>query len=231
MAARKLTHLDERGRARMVDVSAKAVTVREAVAEGFIIVGAETLAAISAGTVPKGEVLNTARVAGILAAKRTGELIPLCHPLGVESVEVNFEMPGKTPRGGRCADSHRSAGEDQREDRRGDGGSSGRERGGADDLRHVQGDRQGDGHRAGSADREDRGEIGLSCQISRATGRDRRLTQIPADERPAKPRGPELVHLGTARPNPCRLSSRRLGLRRIGFSEGVRHSLAANGRA
>ena len=77
----------------MVDVGEKPVTAREAIAEGFIVVGAQTLNAIAAGRVPKGEVLGTARIAGIMAAKRCGELIPLCHPLPVESVEVNFELP------------------------------------------------------------------------------------------------------------------------------------------
>ena len=89
----KLTHLDEAGRAQMVDVGGKPVTAREAVAEGFIVVQPATLRAITAGTVPKGEVLNTARIAGILAAKRCGALIPLCHPLGIESVTVNFDLP------------------------------------------------------------------------------------------------------------------------------------------
>ena len=78
----------------MVDVGDKPVTRREAVAEGFIVLRAGTVRAITAGRVPKGEVLNTARVAGILAAKRCGELIPMCHPLAIESVEVRFEMPG-----------------------------------------------------------------------------------------------------------------------------------------
>jgi cyclic pyranopterin phosphate synthase len=89
----KLTHLDETGRAQMVDVGGKPVTAREAVAEGFIVVQPATLRAITAGAVPKGEVLNTARIAGILAAKRCGELIPLCHPLPVESVGVSFDLP------------------------------------------------------------------------------------------------------------------------------------------
>jgi cyclic pyranopterin monophosphate synthase len=88
----KLTHLDEHGQARMVDVSDKPITVREAVAEGFIKLQPETLAAITAGNVPKGEVLNTARVGATLAAKRTGEIIPMCHPLAVESVTVNFDL-------------------------------------------------------------------------------------------------------------------------------------------
>ncbi|HEY2588235.1 MAG TPA: cyclic pyranopterin monophosphate synthase MoaC [Tepidisphaeraceae bacterium] len=92
-----LTHLDAEGRARMVDVGQKPVTAREAVAEGFITLQAATLRAIAEGTVPKGEVLNTARIAGILAAKRCGELIPLCHPLPVESVEVHFDVPELEP--------------------------------------------------------------------------------------------------------------------------------------
>jgi cyclic pyranopterin phosphate synthase len=77
----------------MVDVGHKPITRREAVAEGFITLQPDTVRAITAGKVPKGEVLNTARIAGILAAKRCGELIPLCHPLPIESVEVNFDLP------------------------------------------------------------------------------------------------------------------------------------------
>jgi cyclic pyranopterin phosphate synthase len=92
-APTKLTHLDETGKAKMVDVGGKPVTAREAVAEGFISVQPATLRAITAGKVPKGEVLNTARIAGIMAAKRCGELIPLCHPLPIESVGVDFELP------------------------------------------------------------------------------------------------------------------------------------------
>ncbi len=75
----------------MVDVGDKPVTARSATAEGFITLQPSTLAAITAGSVPKGEVLSTARIAGILAAKRCGELIPLCHPLPIESVTVDFE--------------------------------------------------------------------------------------------------------------------------------------------
>jgi len=89
----KLTHLDDQGQAQMVDVSAKPVTLREAVAEGYIVMAADTARAIAAGAVPKGEVLNTARVAGIMAAKRTGELIPMCHPLPLEHVQIDLQMP------------------------------------------------------------------------------------------------------------------------------------------
>jgi cyclic pyranopterin phosphate synthase len=86
----KLTHLDDEGAARMVDVSGKPATARRAVASGVISMNPEALAAIRAGNAPKGDVLGTARVAGIMAAKRTGELIPLCHPLGLEAVSVDF---------------------------------------------------------------------------------------------------------------------------------------------
>jgi cyclic pyranopterin monophosphate synthase len=77
----------------MVDVGPKPITRRRAVAEGYITLQPSTLRAIADETVPKGEVLGTARVAGIMAAKRTGELIPLCHPLAVESIEVDFDLP------------------------------------------------------------------------------------------------------------------------------------------
>src|SRR6478752_9480006 len=97
MAKKKLSHLDAAGRAKMVDVSSKAVTARRAVAEGFVLLLPETLRAIAEERVPKGEVLGVARVAGIMAAKRTGELIPLCHPLPVESVEVDFDLPSFEP--------------------------------------------------------------------------------------------------------------------------------------
>jgi cyclic pyranopterin phosphate synthase len=92
-----LTHLDSQGHAHMVDVGQKPITAREANAEGFITLQADTLRAIANDSVPKGEVLNTARIAGILAAKRCGELIPLCHPLPVESVEVHFDVPELEP--------------------------------------------------------------------------------------------------------------------------------------
>lgn len=86
----KLTHLDSEGAARMVDVGGKPATARRAVASGRITMSAEALAAIRAGNAPKGDVLSAARIAGIMAAKRTGELIPLCHPLGLEAVNIDF---------------------------------------------------------------------------------------------------------------------------------------------
>ncbi|MFM5949865.1 MAG: cyclic pyranopterin monophosphate synthase MoaC [Novosphingobium sp.] len=87
-----LTHLDDAGNAAMVDVSAKPATLREAVAEGRITMSAEALVAIRDGAVKKGDVLATARIAGIMAAKKTSELIPLCHPLMLSKVAVDFEF-------------------------------------------------------------------------------------------------------------------------------------------
>jgi cyclic pyranopterin phosphate synthase len=86
----KLTHLDSDGAARMVDLGAKPETARRAVASGRITMSAEALAAIREGNAPKGDVLGTARLAGIMAAKRTGELIPLCHPLALDAVNIDF---------------------------------------------------------------------------------------------------------------------------------------------
>jgi len=86
----KLTHLDDAGAAHMVDVSAKAVTKREATAAGHIAMSAEALAAIRDGALAKGDALAVARIAGIMAAKRTSELVPLCHPLPISSVSVDF---------------------------------------------------------------------------------------------------------------------------------------------
>lgn len=87
-----LTHLGDDGSARMVDVSAKAVTAREAVAAGHIAMSGEAAAAIAQGLVKKGDVLAVARVAGIMAAKRTADLIPLCHPIALTSVTIDFSL-------------------------------------------------------------------------------------------------------------------------------------------
>ncbi len=87
-----LTHLNHAGEARMVDVSAKAVTARTAVAEGFIAVAPDALAAIEAGRVAKGDVIAVARVAGIMAAKATAGLIPLCHPLPLSGVDLDLAL-------------------------------------------------------------------------------------------------------------------------------------------
>jgi cyclic pyranopterin phosphate synthase len=87
-----LTHLDASGAARMVDVSDKEITHRRATAHAFVRMAPETAAAVAAGDAPKGDVLATARIAGIQAAKQTGTLIPLCHPLGLDHVDVRAEV-------------------------------------------------------------------------------------------------------------------------------------------
>ncbi len=91
-----LTHLDEQGRARMVDVGSKPETAREAVARCRVLMAPETAEKLLAGALPKGDALAVARVAGIMAAKKTAELIPLCHPLALASVEVGFAAGGDT---------------------------------------------------------------------------------------------------------------------------------------
>lgn len=94
------THLDAQGRARMVDVSAKAETAREAVAEGFVRMSAEARAAALSGASPKGDIRAVSEIAGVMAAKKTSELIPLCHPLPLTKIEVEVEP---------CADGFRVA--------------------------------------------------------------------------------------------------------------------------
>ncbi len=89
---RRLTHVDPAGRARMVDVSGKRPTERRAVAECFVRLSRATLAAIAEGGLPKGDAIETARLAGIMAAKRTAELIPMCHPLALTHVAVRAEV-------------------------------------------------------------------------------------------------------------------------------------------
>ncbi|WP_336868412.1 cyclic pyranopterin monophosphate synthase MoaC [Sphingomonas sanguinis] len=87
-----LTHLDDEGSARMVDVGTKAVTARQAIASGRITMSVDAAAAIRAGSVQKGDVLAVARVAGIMAAKKTSDLIPLCHPLPLSKVEIDLAL-------------------------------------------------------------------------------------------------------------------------------------------
>ena len=128
-----LSHSDEQGRVRMVDVTGKDVTQRVAVARGVVTMQAETLAAIAEGQIPKGDVLTVARIAGIMAAKKTSELVPMCHPLNISGVEVKLnprqDPPSRRDRGDRP---------DHRQDGRGDGGSHRGVGGGSHDLRHVQ---------------------------------------------------------------------------------------------
>ena len=92
----KLTHVDKKGKAHMVDVTAKEITEREAVAKGSIFMKKDTLKAVLANENKKGDVLGTAKIAGIMAAKKTGDLIPLCHPLNIDSVDILFEPIRKT---------------------------------------------------------------------------------------------------------------------------------------
>lgn len=93
----KLSHIGAKGEARMVDVSDKAATARRATAEGFISMRPETLALIEGGEAKKGDVIGTARIAGIMAAKRTHDLIPLCHPLAITKATVDFEISHAPP--------------------------------------------------------------------------------------------------------------------------------------
>jgi len=92
-----LTHIDAKGEARMVDISAKAATERTAVAEGRVVMSKATLALILSGDAKKGDVLGTARLAGIMAAKRTSDLIPLCHPLALSRVTLDIAPDQKLP--------------------------------------------------------------------------------------------------------------------------------------
>ena len=131
-----LTHIDKDGNAVMVDVSAKAATERIATAKGSIVMRPETLARINAGGIKKGDVLGVARIAGIMAAKRTPELIPLCHPLALTSVTVDLVANAK-----RNAIDVTATVKVERPDRRGDGSAYrciGRR---PHRLRHVQGNR------------------------------------------------------------------------------------------
>ena len=94
----ELTHIDKAGEARMVDVSGKSIVLREATARGEIRLRAETLALIASNSIAKGNVMATARIAGVLAAKKTGDLIPLCHPLPITHCDIDFEVPATNDR-------------------------------------------------------------------------------------------------------------------------------------
>ena len=138
--ASEFTHLDPLGRARMVDVSAKDPSHRRAVARCRVYMEPDTASKIASGAITKGDVLAVARVAGIQAAKQTANLLPLCHPLLVGSVFVNF----------RIEESHvevESQVDTRRPDRRRDGGAHRLRDRRADRLRHVQVDRPGHDHR------------------------------------------------------------------------------------
>jgi molybdenum cofactor biosynthesis enzyme len=128
------THFDDEGRAVMVDVGAKPATARTATAKGTVIMAPETLTMIVQGKAKKGDVLAVARLAGIMAAKRTPDLIPLCHPLMLTKVTVDLTPDARAPRPGRDR-GHRQA---DRPDRGRDGGPDRRLGRRHDRLRHVQ---------------------------------------------------------------------------------------------
>ena len=160
----------------MVNVGHKPISAREAIAEGFITLQRSTIQAIADETVPKGEVFGTARIAGIMAAKKCGEIIPLCHPLPIESVEVDFDIPELEPAGDKPVRVriHATA-RITAQDRRRDGSAHRRLRCGADGLRHVQGDRQDDGDRRDSTLVEiETGMIRLDLPIQISTPDDAR---------------------------------------------------------
>ena len=154
---RQLTHVNDAGHARMVDVSGKDVTARSACASGRVLLSAEAVAALRAGTVPKGDALAVARIAGIAGAKRTPDLIPLCHPIGLHAVSVEVTVTDDG-RGHHGDHPHR------RPDRGGDGGAHLGRRGRPGADRHGQGHRpgRGDHRRAGGVEgrREERAMAG-----------------------------------------------------------------------
>ena len=129
----KLTHLDSEGQAAMVDVSGKSIQLREAVAAGEIHLLPETIELIEQNQIAKGNVLATARLAGIMAAKKTGELIPLCHPLPITHCEVRFEIPTSRDRINISASAKISA-----QTGSGNGSSHRSVNRSTNDLRHVQ---------------------------------------------------------------------------------------------
>lgn len=135
-----LTHFDKSGQAIMVDVSEKKETSRTAIASGRIRVNHAVYEAIEQGTAKKGDVLGTARIAGIMAAKNTSAVIPLCHPLPIAKCSVDFTMLPEE-----CAVEARATVKVTGADRRRDGSAPLRQRRALDHLRHVQGARQGHG--------------------------------------------------------------------------------------
>ena len=128
----ELSHFDERGQSRMVDVGGKPVSERVARASGLVRMAPDTQALIRDRKLAKGDVLEVARLAGIMAAKRTAELIPLCHPLPLDAVTIDFDFPDESTVAIIC----RGAGDGPH--RRRDGSAHGRQRRGVDHLRHVQ---------------------------------------------------------------------------------------------
>ena len=150
-----LTHIDQRGEARMVDVSDKDATERIAIAEGRVLMRKETLDIVLEGNAMKGDVLGAARLAGIMAAKRTHGLIPLCHPLPLTKVEIDINPEHSTSRFPRAGDR-----ESDREDRRRNGGADRSLDRVPDDLRHGQGSGTRHAHRGHPPSAQKRRQIG-----------------------------------------------------------------------
>ena len=144
----ELSHVDDSGDVRMVDVGDKPMSRRRAVARGRVTMAAETAETLR--SLPKGDALVTAQLAGIMAAKRTAELIPLCHPLPLTHVDVRLEVV-------EAGVAIEASAETTAADGCRDGGARRGDRRGAHGLRHGEGDRQGDGDRRGAARREDEG--------------------------------------------------------------------------
>ena len=169
---RRLSHVDRLGRPRMVDVSDKPVTARRAVAEATVKMDQETLTLIIDGSGPKGDVLSVAELAGIMAAKRTAELIPLCHPLALSDVTVEITPDRKA---GVLA--HQRQRRDDRPDRGGDGGHDGGVGRCPDRLRHGQERRQVRHHHEHPAHGEERR---LQRPVAPARSQGGRATPEPA---------------------------------------------------
>ena len=149
----KLTHFDEGGQATMVDVTDKAPTRRTAIAKGRIRLSPDAMRAVLEGTAGKGDVLGVARIAGIMGAKRTGELIPLCHPLGLDKCAIDFHTDEEA-----CEIEATCTASLTGKTGGGDGGAYRGERGASDHLRHVQGHRQAHGDHRHSSGEENRRE-------------------------------------------------------------------------
>ena len=174
-----LTHFDDQGASRMVDVGGKEVTARLAVAEAFVSLQPETLEKINNRELAKGDVYEVARLAGIMAAKKTADLIPLCHPLGLDSATVDFETTadGQNPNPG----DHKN----RSPHRRGDGSPYRGQRRRLDNLRYVQ------SHRSRDVDRPDSGSWKNAAErVERFSGRNRRTVEVfaaPPDPIKAQP--------------------------------------------
>ena len=166
----------------MVDVSQKPATARVAVARGAVQMAPETLGVVRAGSARKGDVLGVARLAGIMAAKRTVDLIPLCHPLALTSVEVDLWADEETSRVGVLIEARVG---DQGPDRRRDGGADGGVGRGADGLRHAQGRRPGDGDRGHPRCAEGRRRVRAATR-RRDAARPRRATMLSVAEAHAR---------------------------------------------